>query len=97
MQPFSSYMEISEQELKRYGGWVAQKVEEGVDRREGLATLSEAIGVAIDIVGEVAMIVISTAMSGERGAAQPGGKLLPFPSKPSPMAPPVQLPKASGM
>lgn len=91
------WVEISEQELKQYGGWVAQKVEEGVDRRERLATLSGAIGVAIDIVGGVAMIVISTAMSGERGASLPGGKVLPFPSKSSSTAPPPQLPKASGM
>ncbi|HYO54779.1 hypothetical protein [Archangium sp.] len=91
------WVEITEQELKQYGGWVAQAVEGMVDRRERLATLSETIGVAIDIVGKVAIGVISTAMSGERGASQPGGKVLPFPSKPSPTAPPVQLPKASGM
>lgn len=90
-------MEISEQELKKYGGWVAQAVEGMVDRRERLATLSGIIGVAIDIVGEVALVVISTAMPGERGETQPGGKVLPFPSKPSTGAPPVPLPKASGM
>jgi hypothetical protein len=91
------WAEVSEQELKQYGGWVAQAVEEGVDRRERLATISGAIGVAIDIVGTVAMIVISTATSGERSTTQQGGRVLPFPSKPSPTAPPVQLPKASGM
>ncbi|WP_146209601.1 hypothetical protein [Vitiosangium sp. GDMCC 1.1324] len=91
------WVEISEQELKQYGGWVSQAVEEGVERRERLATISGAIGVAIDIVGEVAMIVISTAAPGERGAAQPGGKVLPFPSKPLPTEPPAQLPRASGM
>ncbi len=91
------WVEISEQELKQYGGWVAQAVEGMVDRRERLATLSGAIGVAIDVVGEVAIVVISTAMSGEHGAAQSGGKVLPFPSKAPPGAPPVQLPKASGM
>jgi hypothetical protein len=91
------WVEISEQELKQYGGWVAQAVEGMVDRRERLTTFSGAIGVAIDVVGEVAIVVISTAMSGDRGAAQPGGKLLPFPSKSPPGTPPVQLPKASGM
>jgi hypothetical protein len=91
------WVEISEQELKQYGGWVAQAVEGMVDRRERLAPLSGAIGVAIDVVGEAAIVVISIAMSGERGAAQSGGKVLPFPSKSPLGAPPVQLPKASGM
>jgi hypothetical protein len=91
------WVEIPEQELKQYGGWVAQAVEDMVDRRERIATLSGAVGVAIDIVGEVAMIVISTATPGERGTGQPGAKLLPFPSKPAPTAPPARLSKASGM
>lgn len=91
------WVEISEQELKKYGGWVAQAVEGMVDRRERLATLSGAIGVAIDVVGEVAMIVISTAMFSERGAAQPEGTVIPFPSKPSTGTPSIPLPKASGM
>ncbi|HYO57119.1 hypothetical protein [Archangium sp.] len=93
----AQWVEITEQELKQYGGWVAQAIEGMVDRRERLATLSGVIGVAIDVVGEVAMTVISTAMSGERGAAQSGGKVLPFPSKSPTTTPPVQLPKASGM
>lgn len=91
------WVEISEQELKQYGGWVAQAVEGMVDRRERVATLSGAIGVAIDIVGQVAMIVISSAKSGEHGTSQPGGKVLPFPPKLSPTTPPARLPKASGM
>ncbi|MFY0562909.1 hypothetical protein ACN28E_03610 [Archangium lansingense] len=93
----NQWVEISEQELKQYGGWVAQATEGMVDRRERVATLSGAFGVAIDIVGEVAMIVISGARSGEHNAARPGGKVLPFPSKPSPTASPARLPKASGM
>ncbi|HLM48392.1 MAG TPA: hypothetical protein VK458_31295 [Myxococcaceae bacterium] len=91
------WVEISEQELKKYGGWVAQAVEGMVDRRERLATFSGAIGVAIDVVGEVAMVVISTTISGERRAMHPEGKLLPFPSKSPPRASQVPLPKASGM
>ncbi|MFY0562907.1 hypothetical protein ACN28E_03600 [Archangium lansingense] len=91
------WVEISEQELKQYGGWVAQAAEGMIDRRERVATISGAVGVAIDIVGEVAMIVISTATSSDRGTAQPGGKVLPFPSKPSPTALPARRPKASGM
>lgn len=90
-------MEISEQDLKRYGGLVAQAIEDMIDRRERVATFSGAVGVVIDLVGEVAMIVISTATSTNRGTTQPGGKVLPFPSKPSPTAPPARLPKASGM
>jgi len=93
----AQWVEISEQELKQYGGWVAQAIEGGLDRRERLATLSGAMGVAIDIVGEVAMVVISTAMPGERNTSMPGGKVLPFPSKPSPTASPIHSPKASGM
>ena len=91
------WVELSEQELKKYGGWVAQAVEGMVDRRERLATLSGAIGVAIDLVGEVAVLVISTATASERGASPQGGKVLHFPAKPSPNAAPVQFPKASGM
>jgi hypothetical protein len=91
------WVEISEQELKQYGGWVAQAVEGMLDRRERLATLSGAVGVAIDIVGEVAMIAISTALPAERGTSQAGGKVIPFPSKPLSASPPIQLPAASGM
>ncbi|KFA94807.1 hypothetical protein Q664_00090 [Archangium violaceum Cb vi76] len=91
------WVEISEQELKQYGGWVAQAAEGMIDRRERVATLSSTVGTAIDIIGEVAMIVISTATSSDRGTAQPGGKVLPFSSKPSPSASPARLPKASGM
>jgi hypothetical protein len=91
-------VEISEQELKKYGGWVAQASEEMVERREHLTTLSGSIGVAIDMVGQVAMLVISTMTSGgERGTAPQGAKVLPFPSTRPPAAPPVRLPKASGM
>lgn len=91
------WVEISERELKQYGGWVAQAIEGMVDRRERLASLREAIGTAIKIAGGVALVVVSAGMSGERGAVRPEGKLLPFPSKPLPTVPQVQLPKASGM
>ncbi|MFE8602390.1 hypothetical protein [Archangium violaceum] len=91
------WVEISEQELKQYGGWVARTIEAMVDRRENLASLSGALGIAIDIVGKVAMAVLSTAISGERTAPQPGGKVLPFPAKPLPGTSPARLPKASGM
>jgi hypothetical protein len=94
----AQWVEISEQELKKYGGWVAQTSEAMVERRERLTTLSSALGVAIEVVGQVAMLVISTTTSGgERSTAQQGAKVLPFPSSPSPAASPVRLPKASGM
>jgi hypothetical protein len=91
------WVEISEQELKQYGGWVAQAVEGMVERREQLAILSGAIGVAINVVGEVAMLFISAARTGEHRAAKAGGKVLPMTSRPSPTEPQVQLPRASGM
>jgi hypothetical protein len=91
------WVDISEQELKQYGGWVAQAVTGMVDRRERLTTLSNVVGVAIDVLGQVAIAIISTATPDRRGASRQGGTVLPFPSKPSPTAPPGQLPKASGM
>ncbi|OJT18616.1 hypothetical protein BO221_38330 [Archangium sp. Cb G35] len=94
----AQWVEISEQELKKYGGWVAEASDEMVERRERLTTLSGAIGVAIDVVGQVAMLVISTTTSGgERGTAPQGAKVLPFPSSPQPAAPPARLPRAAGM
>ena len=94
----AQWVELSEQELKKYGGWVAQAAEEMVERRERLTTVSGAIGLAIDVVGQVAMLVISTARSGgERGTAPQGAKVLRLPSSPPPAEPPIRLPKASGM
>lgn len=92
----AQWVEISEQELKKYGGWVAQAIDGMVDRREQLSTLQGAIGIAINVVGEVALLILSTSATGERGTYEPGGKLLPFPAKP-PTSSPVQLPRASGM
>ena len=100
------WVEISEQELKEYGGWVAQVVEEMVDRREKLATISGVIGVVIDTVGGIAVVTLSSVMGGDRRALPttnqglglpPGGKVIPLPPRPPATAPPVQLPKASGM
>ncbi|HSP78237.1 MAG TPA: hypothetical protein VLQ93_06890, partial [Myxococcaceae bacterium] len=53
-----NWVEISEQELKEYGGWVAQAVEGMVDRREKLATIRGIIGVVIDVVGGAAVVTI---------------------------------------
>ena len=100
-----SWVEISEQELKQYGGWVAQVVEEMVDRREKLATLGGTIGVAIDIVGGAAVVTLSSLLSGGRhapstvgqGLGTAPGKVIPLPRRPPSTVPQVQLPKASGM
>ena len=98
------WVELTEQELKQFGGWVAQVTEGLVDRREKLAALSVSVGVVIEVVGGAAILVISTAASALRGVgstvrqgppAPPGAKVLSFPSRPSPA--PAQLPKASGM
>ena len=94
----AQWVEISEQELKKYGGWVSQAVEGMVERRERLATFSEAVGLAIDIVGKAAMVFIANAATQERSITpQAGAKVLPFPSKPSAPAPPLSLPRASGL
>lgn len=99
-----AWVEITEQELKQFGGWVAQVTEGLVERREKLATFREAVGRVVDVVGGATILVISTAASAVRGAgattghgkpASPGGKVLPF--RRPPMPAPAQMPKASGM
>lgn len=101
------WLEISAEELKQYGGWVGQAVEDMVERRERLASFSGAVGVAVELIGATAVLILSSASSGSRGSApgagqppqtppSPGGQVLPFPSKPLPSATPVR-PAASGM
>jgi hypothetical protein len=100
------WLEISGEELKQYGGWVGQAVEDMVERREQLASFSGAVGAAIDFIGTAAVLILSSAPSGSRGsspsagqpaqAPPPGGKVLPFPSKPPPSATPAR-PAAGGM
>ena len=93
----AQWVEISEQELKEYGGWVSQAVEGMVERRERLSTFSGAVGLAIDIVGKAALVFITTAVPQERGIPQAGAKVLPFPSRPSEPPTPLPLPRASGL
>ncbi|MDY7228941.1 hypothetical protein [Hyalangium rubrum] len=98
------WVDLTEQELHQYGGWVGQAVERMVDRRERLASFSGAMGVAIDIVGNVAVGAFSGALLGtgarpnsQQPPAQGGGQVIPFPSRPPPTAPSsMPLPAASG-
>jgi len=97
------WVDLTVEEMRQYGGWVGQAVEEMVTRRERLATFSGAVGIVIDIIGESARGVFTGViigrMSSGAGAqtppAQGGGQLLPFPARPT--TAPAQLPAASGM
>lgn len=97
------WVALTEQELRQYGGWVAQSTEGMIGRREHLATVSEVVGIVIDVVGEVATAVFSGAILGQMrrgtGTQQPptqgGGQVIPFPARP-PATPPTRLP-AAGM
>jgi len=99
------WVELTEQEMRQYGGWVGQAVEGMVSRREKLATFSGAVGIVIDSIGEVATAffsgVILDQMGSSSGSQQPpasgGGQVIPFPARPPPTAPPVQVPAAAGM
>ncbi|PTL80426.1 hypothetical protein [Vitiosangium sp. GDMCC 1.1324] len=99
------WVELTEQEMRQYGGWVAQAVEDIVNRREKLASFSGAVGLVIDIVGTAATATFSSAIFGQMGsgskAQQPptqgGGQVIPFPARPPPTAPPARVPAAAGM
>jgi hypothetical protein len=95
------WVDISEEEMRQYGGWVGQAVDEMVNRREQLAAFSGAVGICIDVVGSVAVWVFSGIASGKSGAKQPpvqrGGRVIQFPARPPATAPPAKMPAASGM
>jgi hypothetical protein len=95
------WVDITEQEMQQYGGWVGQAIEGMVSRREQLATFSGAVGVCIDIIGSVAVGIFSGSFAGGAGAKQPpaqgGGRVIPFPARPPVSAPPTKVPAASGM
>ena len=95
------WVDISEQEMQQYGGWVGQAVEGMVSRREQLATFSGAVGVCIDFIGDIAVGVFSGSLMGGRGIKQPpaqgGGQVIPFPTRPPVPAPPAKVPTASGI
>jgi len=100
------WVELTQEEMQRYGGWVGQAVEEMVSRRERLATFSGAVGIVIDVLGNAATGFFSGAIQGRMGSgsgvnqppSQGGGQVIPFPARPPPTVPPAQVPAAaSGM
>ena len=101
----AQWVDLTEQEMRQYGGWVGQAVEGMVSRREQLATFSGAVGIFINVVGEVATAVLSSEIFGRMGSdtgaqrppTQGGGQLIPFPARPQPTAPPARVPAAAGM
>jgi hypothetical protein len=101
----AQWLELTEQELRQYGGWVAQAMEGMVNRREKLATFSGAVGIVIDVVGELATGFFSGAILGQMGSGtgtqqpptQGGGQVIPFTTRPPPTAPPVRVPAAAIM
>lgn len=99
------WVELTEQEMRQYGGWVGQAVDGMISRRERLATLSGAVGIGIEVMGSAATVFFSWTILGRMGsgpgAQQPpvqgGGQVIPFPARPPPIAPPAQVPAAAGM
>lgn len=99
------WVALTEQDLRQYGGWVAQAAEEWVSRRERLGTISGAIGLVIDVIGTTATVVFWGAIQGQMDSgsgalgppSQGGGQVIPFPTRPPPTAPPAQVPAAAGM
>jgi hypothetical protein len=97
------WVDLPAEELRQYGGWVEQAVEEMVTRREQLATISGALGVVIDIIGESAKVIFAGAILGRTSSgprtqqppAQGGGQVIPFPARPAAPSPSVQLPAAA--
>jgi hypothetical protein len=98
------WVDLTMEEMRQYGGWVGQAVEGMVTRREQLATVSGAVGIVIDIIGESARGIFTGAILGRMSSgsgtqtppSQGGGQILHFPARP-PATAPVQLPAASGM
>ena len=99
------WVDITEQEMRQYGGWVGQAVEGMVNRRERLATFSGVVGVVIEVMGDAATGFFSGAIFGRMSSgpgvqqppAQGGGQVIPFPARPGPTVPPKQVPAAAGM
>lgn len=99
------WVELTEQDMRRYGGWVEQAVEGMVSRREQLATVSGAVGIVIEVIGNAARGFFSGVILGQMGSSpsaqqpptQGGGQLIPFPARPLPATPPAQVPAAAGV
>lgn len=100
------WVELTSAEFQQYGGWVGRAVEGMVARRERLENLQGVIGMAVDIVGNVAVSVLSANILDRLGAGarsspaqalpKDGAKVIPFPSRASPPSTPATLPAASG-
>lgn len=88
------WVDLTEEELRQFGGWVGQAVDAMVERRERLATLQGSVGVAIELIGTAATTffsgVILQQLGSGPGAQQPpiqgSGRVLPFPARPPPSA-----------
>jgi hypothetical protein len=101
----AQWEDLTVEELRQYGGWVEKAVEGMISRREKLATVRGSVGMVVDLIGGVATTVLWGAILGQlgsgTGAQQPptqgGGQVIPFPARPRPPAPPVQVPAAAGM
>ncbi|QRK13050.1 hypothetical protein JQX13_25300 [Archangium violaceum] len=99
------WVELTEQEMRQYGGWLGQAVEDMVRRRERLATFSGAVGIVIEVIGTAATAVFSGEIFGRMGsgtsARQPptqgGGQVIPFPRQQPRTTSPAQVPAAAGM
>jgi hypothetical protein len=97
------WVAISEEEMRQYGGWVGQAVDDMVTRREKLAAFRQALGVVIDVVGYGAVGFFSGAILGRMGsgsgpsqpAGQGGGQVIPFPARLPATSPPAQIPAAA--
>ena len=81
---------LTDQEMRQYGGWVGQAVDELVERRERLATLSGAVGVVIDVVGTAATVFFSQATLGRMGSG-------PGTQQPPNTPAPARVPAAASM
>lgn len=96
------WVELTMEEMEKYGGWVGQAVEGMIQRRQALASFSGSVGIVIDAIGNVAVGTFSGVILGSTGSrpgaqkppAGAGGKVLPFPQQAPPPAPPRA---ASGM
>ncbi|WP_095975627.1 hypothetical protein [Melittangium boletus] len=97
------WVELTEQEMREYGGWVGQAVEGMISRREQLAIISGAVGIVIEVMGNAATGFFSGVLLGRMGSeihhppAQGGGQVIPFPARPPPAPPSAQVPAAAGM
>lgn len=94
------WVNLTSEEMRQYGGWVGQAVDEMVTRREQLATVSGVVGLFIDIVGETARGAFTGAIfgrmrSGSQPPAQGGGQVIPFPARPPATGTPAQIPAAA--